>query len=142
MALAIVLSWSAFASRAALAGQSERFGPYVVYYSALSTDLLPADVARKQGFERSSHVGLVNVTILRDDGGTQRPAAGSVRGKAMNLSGQSTTIAFRAAKDAGGISWLGTFPISGIDTFRFELTVVPNGDVPHTIVFSQDYIPD
>lgn len=142
MAWVATLAWSGFASHAALAGQSERFGQYVIYYSALSTDLLPADIARRQGFERSSHVGLVNVTILRDAGGTQQPATGSVRGTATNLSGQSTPIVFRPVKDAGGISWLGTFPISGSDTFRFELVVVPSGDVPHAIVFSQDYVPN
>ena len=129
--------------RAAAAGQSERFGNYVVYYSALSTDMLTPEVARAQGLVRSSHEGLLNITIKRaagDEGGTA--VAGTVRGSAVNLSGQRVPIEFHEVKEAGAIYYLGTFPISGSDTLRFDLVVSPQGDVAHRLSFSRDYVVD
>ncbi|MBS0431531.1 MAG: DUF4426 domain-containing protein [Proteobacteria bacterium] len=140
--LAFTLVLAIGVPRLATAGQEERFGDYVVHYSALSTDLLSGAVADQLGVPRSPHQGLVNVTILRDDGGRESPVAGSVQGNAVDLSGRSMRIRFREMKDSGGISWLGTFPVDGSDTFRFELTVTPDGGASHTIVFQQDYVPD
>lgn len=124
--------------RAAAAGQSERYGDYVVYYSALSTDLLTPDVARSYGFVRSSHRGLVNIAIRRAD----KAVTGVVSGSAVNLSGQRVPVDFREVKDGDAIYYLGTFPISGSDTVRFELTVAPSGDIAHKLTFSRDYVTD
>ncbi|MGH8213709.1 MAG: DUF4426 domain-containing protein [Rhodanobacteraceae bacterium] len=129
--------------RAAAAGQSERFGNYVVYYSALSTDMLTPDVARAYGLVRSSHQGLINIAIKRaatDGDGTS--VTGVVRGSAVNLSGQRVPVEFHEVRDGEAIYYLGTFPISGSDTIRFELAVAPQGDVLHRLSFSRDYVVD
>ena len=127
--------------RAAAAGQSERFGNYVVYYSALSTDMLTPQVARAQGLVRSSHEGLLNIAIKRGAAdGEGSAVTGTVRGSAVNLSGQRVPIEFHEVKEAGAIYYLGTFPISGSDTMRFELLVAPQGDVAHRLSFSRDYV--
>lgn len=129
--------------RAAAAGQSERYGNYVVYYSAISTDMLTPDVARSYGYQRSSHRGLVNIAIKRDAAGGDGngdPVTGKVSGSAVNLSGQRVPVDFREVKDGDAIYYLGTFPISGSDTVRFNLSVTPSGGVSHTLVFSRDYV--
>jgi hypothetical protein len=129
--------------RAAAAGQSERFGDYLVYYSALSTDMLTPEVAHAYGLVRSSRQGLLNIAIKRaiaDGDGTA--VTGTVRGSALNLSGQRVPVEFREVKDGEAIYYLGTFPISGSDTMRFELTVAPQGDVLHRLNFSRDYVVD
>lgn len=129
--------------RAAAAGQSERFGNFEVYYSALSTDMLTPEVARAYGLVRSSHQGLVNIAIKRIDAGGDGPAvAGAVSGSAVNLSGQRVPVEFKQVKDGDAIYYLGTFPISGSDTVRFELTVAPQGDAAHRLNFSRDYVVD
>lgn len=129
--------------RAAAAGQSERFGNYVVYYSALSTDMLAPDVARAYGLVRSSHQGLINISIKRAIGDQDGAAVtGAVRGSAVNLSGQRVPVEFHEVKDGEAIYYLGTFPISGSDTMRFELVVAPAGEVAHKLNFSRDYVVD
>lgn len=66
---------------ATAAGQSQRYGNYVVYYSAISTDLLAPDVARAFGYQRSSHKGLLNIAIRRDAGnGAKKAVTGKVSG--------------------------------------------------------------
>lgn len=131
------------APRAAAAGQSERYGPYVVYYSALSTDMLTPDVARTYGFVRSSHQGLLNIAIKRDNGsGDGQAVSGTISGSATNLTGQRVPVEFLQVKEGDAIYYLGTFPISGSDTVRFDLNVAPAGDVAHKLVFSRDYVTD
>lgn len=129
--------------RAAAAGQSQRYGHYIVYYSAISTDLLTPAVANAYGYQRSSHKGLVNIAIKRGAGnGVEQAVAGKVSGSAVNLSGQRVPVDFREVKDGDAVYYLGTFPISGSDTVRFDLTVTPAGDTPHKLVFSRDYVTD
>ena len=128
--------------RAAAAGQSERFGNYTVYYSALSTDMLTPDVARAYGLVRSSHQGLLNIAIKRGADGEGSAVTGTVRGSAVNLSGQRVPVEFHEVKDGEAIYYLGTFPVSGSDTMRFELTVAPQGDAAHRLSFSRDYVVD
>jgi hypothetical protein len=129
--------------RAAAAGQSERFGNYVVYYSALSTDMLTPDVARAYGLVRSSHQGLLNIAIKRGAAdGEGSAVTGTVRGSAVNLSGQRVPVEFHEVKDGEAIYYLGTFPVSGSDTMRFELTVAPQGDAAHRLSFSREYVVD
>ncbi|MEO7148656.1 MAG: DUF4426 domain-containing protein [Rhodanobacteraceae bacterium] len=129
--------------RAAAAGQSQRYGRYVVYYSAISTDLLTPEVANAYGYQRSSHKGLVNIAIKRDAGnGIEHAIAGRVGGSAVNLSGQRVPVDFQEVKEDDAIYYLGTFPISGSDTVRFDLTIAPSGDTPHKLVFSRDYVTD
>jgi len=107
--------------RAAAAGQSERYGHYIVYYSAISTDLLSPDVARAYGYQRSSHKGLVNIAIKRDaSNGVEQAVAGKVDGSAVNLSGQRVPVDFQQVKEGDVVYYLGTFPISGNDTVRFR----------------------
>ena len=127
--------------RAAAAGQSQQFGDHVVYYSALSTDMLTPEVARAYGLVRSSHQGLLNIAIRRagDDGPAE---TGTVRGSAVNLSGQRVPVKFQEVRDGEAIYYLGTFPISGSDTVRFDLTVTPKGDAAHRLDFSRDYVVD
>lgn len=142
--LAALLSLILFVvSRPAAAGQSERYGHYIVYYSAISTDLLSPNVARAYGYQRSSHKGLVNIAIKRDVGnGVEQAIAGKVDGSAINLSGQRVPVDFQQVKESEAVYYLGTFPISGSDTVRFDLTVTPADDKPLKLVFSRDYVTD
>lgn len=129
--------------RAAAAGQSQRYGNYIVYYSAISTDLLSPDVARAYGYLRSSHKGLVNIAIKRDGGnGVEQAVSGKVAGSAVNLSDQRVSVDFHEVKEDDAVYYLGTFPISGSDTVRFDLIVTPAGETPHKLVFSRDYVTD
>ncbi len=134
----------AMAAETASAGQSERFGEYVVYYSAISTDLLTPQVARANGLTRSPHDGLLNITIQRDTGGGKpQPVTGSVRGNAVDLAGHVEPIRFREVREPGAIYYLGIFPVGhGAETLRFELTVAPQGGSARKLVFSRDYVTD
>jgi len=47
------------------AQQSQDFGEYVVHYNALNTKLIPPQVAKGYGIQRSSNRALLNVTVLK-----------------------------------------------------------------------------
>ncbi|MCE5234293.1 MAG: DUF4426 domain-containing protein [Mizugakiibacter sp.] len=129
--------------RGAAAAQAERFGDYIVYYSALATDQLPPEVAKTYGFVRSSHRGLLNIAVKRGAvDATAVAVAAAVSGSATNLANQRTTVDFREIRDGDAIYYLGEFPVSGTDTMRFELKVTPAGGPPHALRFSKNYVTD
>ena len=120
------------------AEQFEKFDGYTIHYNAFSADQLSPDIARTYQLQRSSHRGLVNITVLKDD----KPVNATVSGNAANLSGQRSALAVREIKEDDAIYYLGEFPVGrGTDTFRFRIEVTPAGaSKPYTLEFSKNYV--
>lgn len=126
------------------AEQVQRFDDYQVHYNALSSDMLPAEVAAQYKFSRSSKQGLINIAVQKLDG-AQAPVAiaASIRGTAANLAGQRSELALREIREADAIYYLGEFPVRGSDTLNFDLTITPAGSTrSYTLKFSKNYITD
>lgn len=127
------------------AEQLEKFDGYIVHYNALSADQLAPEVAQAYKVPRSSHRGLVNITVQKDNGTAEpTPVAAAVSGTAANLSGQRSNLALREIKEDGAIYYLGEFAVgSGTDTWRFQIDVRPEGAArTHTLKFSKNYVTD
>lgn len=124
--------------------QFQKFGDVTVHYNALASDQLPADVARAYGFSRSSHRGLINIAVQKDDGtAPPQPVPATVKASATNLLGQRVDVAVREIKEDGSVYYLGEFPVAGTDTLRFAVEVTPQGaSAPLKLDFSKDYVTD
>ena len=127
------------------AEQLEKFDGYIVHYNALSADQLAPEVAQAYKLQRSSHRGLVNIAVQKDNGAAEpTPVGATITGTASNLSGQRTPLDIREIKEDGAVYYLGEFPIgSGTDTFRFQIDVKPEGATrAYALKFSKNYVTD
>ena len=138
-ALALALSLLPAAARA----DSQRSGDFIVYYSAISSTLITPAVAQANDLRRGKHIGLINIAVKRgSDPASAAPVAATITGSVRNLSDQSTTLHFRAVSEPGAVYYLAEFPVSGIDTLRFDLRVRPVGGSVIPVSFSRDFNTD
>jgi hypothetical protein len=113
---------------------------YAIYYSAVATDSIPAQVAARHGLRRAADEGLINISVMRGpDAARGTPVAAMVRGAAYTLLGKRITLSFRAVDDAGMVYYLATLRIPRPDTLRFVLTVTPTRTAPIVVDFSRDF---
>ncbi|HVB84907.1 MAG TPA: DUF4426 domain-containing protein [Rhodanobacteraceae bacterium] len=138
-ALVLALSLLPAAARA----DSQRSGDFIVYYSAISSTLITPAVARANDLGRGRDIGLINIAVKRGrDPASAAPVAATISGSVRNLSGQSTTLHFRAVSEPGAVYYLAEFPVSGIDTLRFDLRVQPVRGSVIPVSFSRDFNTD
>lgn len=129
-------------SAPAPAQQSEEFGDYVVHYNALNTNLLPPEVARAYGIQRSGARAMLNIAVLRqNENELQDPVHAEVSASAINLTGQRRDIELREINDQDAIYYIGTFRIHDEETLNFTIRVRPrDSDRPsHEISFRQQF---
>ena len=128
---------------AAARADSQRSGDFIVYYSAISSTLITPAVARANDLKRGKDIGLINIAVKRgSDPASATPVAATIIGSVRNLSGQSTTLHFRAVREPDAVYYLAEFPVSGIDTLRFDLRVQPIGGSAIAVVFNRDFNTD
>lgn len=126
----------------ARADTMQSFGHYVVHYGAVNTMRLLPQVAAGYGIERSNRQGLINLTVRQGDENGE-PVSAVLNGTATDLSGHAVAIGFREIRVDGSVAYVGLFPLSGSDTFRFAISVRPDGvNVPYALKFSQDITVD
>jgi hypothetical protein len=126
LAVIVLLLLALLLPRTGHADQSAAFGDIVVRYSAISTDQLFADIARRYGIERSAHNGLVNIAVEQKSGaGEPALIAATVSGSVADLTGHGKPIRFRETRDEGAIDYLGEFPIDASGTYVFTIFVTP-----------------
>ena len=130
--------------RSGHADQTQKFGDVVVRYSAITTDQLFADVARRYGIERSPRVGLVNIAVERNSGAAEATLiSAAVSGSVSSLTGRGKPIRFRETNDEGGVDYLGEFPLEASGTYVFTIDVTPPGRTQaYTVRFNKDYVLD
>lgn len=117
------------------------FGAVSVSYNALRSDRLLPEMAKRYGIVRSRDRAIVNLAVQdkRSDG-SMKTLHAAISGFAVSLGGERTDISFREIAENGAISYVGQFPISAPDTYRFTISALPEAaPVPYTVVFSQDF---
>ena len=124
------------------AQQSQDFGDYVVHYNALSTNMLPPQVAQAYGIQRSPSRALLNVTVLKKVMNTPgTPVKAKVTATATNLTGQMREVEIREISDPeGAVYYIGEFPVHNLETYNFHLEVAVEGeDKPLIVLFRQQF---
>jgi hypothetical protein len=125
----------------ASAEQSQDFGPYVVHYSAITSDTLLPEVARQYGITRSKNRAVLTMTVLKKVMSTTgTPTSATITGNATSLSAQMRTLDFRAITEGNAIYYISEFPVADRETLDFNLQVVPAGETqPLAVRFRQQF---
>lgn len=136
----LALTLASFAS----AEQMIDTGEYIVHYSALSTENVPAPVASAYGITRSKNQGMVNITVLRKtEDGVNEHVEAKVAAAARNLSGQRRTIDFELVTEQDANYYIGTFRVANEEHLTFTVEVVLPGEAdPLEFTFSQKFYTD
>lgn len=140
----LVMLLCVLAAPSAGAEQAVTVGDYAIHYNALSTESLPAEVARNYGIRRSANRALLNVSVLkRNMGLTGQPVEARVTASAANLNAQMREIPMRKIAEDNAIYYVGEVGISNAETLRFNIEVDAEGmDEPTTISFDQQFFSD
>jgi len=117
------------------------FGDYVVHYNAQATEMLPPEVARAYGIQRSANRAIVTVSVLRKAEGTiGEPVPATVTIEASNLTGQLKSVDTRQIQESGAIYYLGEIGVANQETLIFDISVQPEGSQqPFRIKFRQQF---
>lgn len=108
------------------AQQAEDIGDYVVHYNTINTNLLPPDVARAYGIQRSGSRALLNIAVLRKGGeDMDSPVRAEVEASAVNLTAQRREIRMQEITDEDAVYYIGTFRIHDEETLNFTIRVKP-----------------
>ena len=105
---------------------AESFGDYIVYYQAVNSTFLDADIARQYGIVRSNRRAFLNISVMKkQDDSSQSAVSAQVSGGKRNLLGQIGKIDFRELKKETAIYYIGEFDFSNAEIVRFTLEVQP-----------------
>jgi hypothetical protein len=141
--LSLVLLLAALSSPLAVeAQQSQDFGEYVVHYNAFNTNLIPPQVAKGYGIQRSSSRALLNITVLKKVMNTPgTPVTANVTVSATNLTGQLREVEMREIKDSGdAVYYIGELPVHNLETYRFDVNVEVAGEPePFMVRFTHQF---
>lgn len=122
----------------------QEFGDYVVYFNAQATSMLPPEVARAYGIQRSSNRAMLNVTIIRKvSGSTGQPTPAVVSVDASNLTGQLKEVDVREVREGEAIYYIGELSVANRETLIFDISVRPEGvSDPFRVRFRQQFYTD
>ncbi|MEN7343862.1 MAG: DUF4426 domain-containing protein [Pseudomonadota bacterium] len=101
------------------------FGDYTVYFHALSTNEVPAEVAQAVGIVRANNRAMLNVSIQETVGAVSVEADVSV--DVVNLTGQSKSMTMRKVQQDAAIYYIGEVSVSNRETLIFDINVTPAG---------------
>lgn len=105
---------------------SAMFGDYTVYFHAVTTDEVPAEVAKTVGIVRARNRALLNVSVQNT--ATTEAVTAEVSVKTVNLTGQLKNMTMRQVEQGGAIYYLGEVSVANRETLIFDITVTPTGE--------------
>jgi len=121
--------------------RSQDLGDYVVYYNALPTEVLQANIARQYGISRSKFRGFISVSVQKKTKtASGKPVNATVNVSASNLTGQQKTFSLQRIEEGPAIYYIDDFRIANMETLKFTLKIKPeNSDKDFTVHFSQQF---
>ena len=112
---------------AAVAAESSAvFGEYTVFFNALSTDEVPADVAQSVGIVRARNRALLNVSVRHNE--RNEAVEATVEVAAENLTGQLKNMTMRKVEQGDAIYYLGEVSVANRETLIYTISVTPSGE--------------
>ena len=112
-------------------GQHEHaktFGDYTIHVNALTTDQLPADVARAYNIQRSKSQAMLNVVIMKKTDGKDTPMTGTVLALTRNLASQVKDMKIQEIKEQNAIYYIGTAAVSNAEILVFDIDATPTNE--------------
>lgn len=128
----------------ASADGSERFGDYVVYFNAFSSDQLSPQMAKAYDIVRSGNRALVNISVQKvQKVGAAIPVDAEIRARVSNLTGQLKEMSLRRIEEGGAIYYLGQVDVANQEVLVFELEISPAGETrSYPVRFQQAFYVD
>ncbi len=120
-------------------------GEYEMHYNAVRTDQLSAEIARAYGIERSKNRVMLNVSVLRKEGGgpIATPSDAAIVVLVRNLNGQVKDIQLRRITESAATYYIGEVPFGGAETLVFEITATPVGSsLPISATLTREFFAD
>ena len=120
---------------------SRDFGDYVMYFNALMTDQLTAEIAQRHGIIRSNNRAMLNVSILRKEADTVGvPVAANVTVSASNLTGQLKNVTVKEVREETAIYYLAECAVADAETLIYTISAIPeNEDNPLSIRYQRQF---
>lgn len=134
----VVLTIAFGLSSIACAESSKTIGNYIVHFNALSTESLPASVARAYGITRSKNRGLLNISVLKKGGGFEGVEA-DINANATNLTGQLRNIDLRKIEEQNAVYYISEFSVTDRETLDFSIDVKTADNDRGNIKFRQQF---
>lgn len=106
-----------------VSGEPVRWNGYDIYYTTFRSTLVPADVARLHGINRSDNRILTNITVRREG----EPVRARVTGRVSNLLNQMSSLDFAEVIEEAAIYYLANQLVDERDTLRYTIDIRPQG---------------
>ncbi len=121
--------------------RSKDFGEYVLHYNALTTDMLPPEVASAFNISRSKSRAMLNIVMLRKVEGTLgRAMRGEVTARTRNLTGQLKNLELRPVTEGDAIYYIGEIAVADGEVLIFDIEATPEGsDTAMKVTFQQQF---
>ncbi len=102
-------------------------GNYTLRSSTVSSETIPASVAKAHGFEQGPSVFILNITVMEKSraGNATLPAVLTV--KIRDLTGRKLPIDMKVNHENGFVSYYGTYHRLPNQALSFDITAAPEG---------------
>ena len=129
----------------AQAEQKTTFDDYIVRHSAIPSTFISEDIAREHDLVRSRSTGLLNIAVLKKDGGDDPVPAVSahLEGHMTNNVQQQQSLSFKRVREGDAIYYLAQFQYRDGEMVIFDLDVSPyDSDKTLPLRFSRELYHD
>jgi hypothetical protein len=109
-----------------LAEQKQDFANLEVHYIALPSMFIEPAIAAQYGLKRSTHTGLVNISVL-DKNQKSMPIEAQLVGVGRNLIGQKQTLSFKKINEGKSIYYIATYPFTNEEIVKFDIQIKAQG---------------
>ena len=109
---------------------SQVFGEYTVHYIAVNSSFISPEIAETYGIVRAPRNAFLNISVIKNTGGTGTPVSAQISGVKANLLGQNTTLDFMEIREGDAIYYIGQLEFSNAENLRFNLQVQAENNGP------------
>ena len=98
----------------------KQVGDYKIFFSAFSTDFIPADIASKYQIVRATDRGLVNISIMKE---FAEGVPAIINGSVSNILQQTQILEFFPVREGKSLYYLAPFKFDNEDYLTFSIRI-------------------
>ena len=118
----LLLSSLLLTSFTTTAEQLKTYANLEVHYIAIPSTFIQPNIAKQYGIQRSSHNGLLNISVL-DKRKDKASVAATLSGTGRNLLGQTHRLTFTEVKEGKAIYYLAEYPYTNEEIVNFNINI-------------------
>ena len=121
------------------AGQKQKIGNFDIHYVALSSTFLTPSIAKSYGIQRSSYIGIINISVLDTSQEGNPPVAVEISGIANNLLDARIALKFREIREGKAIYYVAEVPYRDDQEINFQVAVKYSNRLNTQLKFKQKF---